>query len=101
MSLPITPITGISLPAAVRGTTAGPAGAGGASFADVFSSAVRDVESFSQNANASVGNLLNGENEELHTTIMATQRAELSFDLFLQVRNKVISAYQEIMRMPM
>jgi flagellar hook-basal body complex protein FliE len=35
----------------------------------------------------------------LHTTVLATQRAELSFDLFLQVRNKVVAAYQEIMRM--
>jgi flagellar hook-basal body complex protein FliE len=32
---------------------------------------------------------------------MATQRAELTFDLFLQARNKVTSAYQEIMRMPL
>jgi flagellar hook-basal body complex protein FliE len=32
---------------------------------------------------------------------MAAQRAELSFDLFLQVRNKVVSAYQEIMKMQM
>jgi flagellar hook-basal body complex protein FliE len=32
---------------------------------------------------------------------MATQRAELAFELFLQARNKVVSAYQEIMRMQM
>ena len=50
---------------------------------------------------ASVERFLSGEGEELHTTILATQRAELSFDLFLQVRNKVVSAYQEIMRMQM
>ncbi len=37
----------------------------------------------------------------LHTTILATQQAELSLDLFLQARNKVVSAYQEIMRMQM
>jgi flagellar hook-basal body complex protein FliE len=32
---------------------------------------------------------------------LATQQAELAFDLFLQVRNKVVSAYQEVMRMQM
>ena len=52
-------------------------------------------------ASASVEQFLSGEGGELHTTILATQRAELSFDLFLQMRNKVVSAYQEIMRMQM
>ena len=54
-----------------------------------------------QNASASVERFLSGEGEELHTTILATQRADLAFDLFLQARNKVVSAYQEIMRMQM
>jgi flagellar hook-basal body complex protein FliE len=48
-----------------------------------------------------VQSFLAGEGGELHSTIMATQRAELSFELFQQVRNKVVSAYQEIMRMQM
>ena len=48
-----------------------------------------------------MGRFLSGEGEDLHTTILATQQAELSFDLFLQMRNKVVSAYQEIMRMQM
>lgn len=62
---------------------------------------MQSVESFGQNANASVGRLLSGEGEELHTTALAVQQAELSFDLFMQMRNKVVSAYQEIMRMQM
>ena len=48
-----------------------------------------------------VEKFLSGEGEELHTTVLATQRAELAFQLFLQVRNKVVDAYQEIMRMQM
>ena len=44
---------------------------------------------------------LAGDSEELHTTILATQRAELAFEMFLQTRNKVVGAYQEIMRMQM
>ena len=39
------------------------------------------------------------QSEELHATALAVQRAELAFDLFLQARNKVVQAYQEIMRM--
>ena len=50
-------------------------------------------------AQTSVNNFLAGGNEELHSVVLASQRAELEFNLFLQVRNKVVSAYQEIMRM--
>jgi flagellar hook-basal body complex protein FliE len=35
---------------------------------------------------------------ELHSTVLAAQKAELSFEMFLQMRNKVVQAYQEIMR---
>ena len=94
----ISGIAGVPLPDATR-----PAGeaSGGKAFQDVFASAIKSVEASGQNASASVDRFLSGEGEELHTTILATQRAELSFELFLQVRNKVVNAYQEIMRMPM
>ena len=98
MASPILPISPATLPEAIR-----PAGQvkGGASFQDVFASAVQSVEASGQNASASVERFLAGEGEELHTTILATRRAELSLELFLQARNKVVSAYQEIMRMQM
>lgn len=97
MSSPILPISGIAAPAAIQ-----PAGkAAGGGFQDVLASAIQQVESIGQSANSSVERFLSGEGEELHTTILATQRAELSFDLFMQARNKVVSAYQEIMRMQM
>ena len=94
----ITGITGVPLPDAIR--PAGEAG-GGKAFQEIFSTAIKSVEASGRHASASVDRFLSGENEELHTTILATQRAELSFELFLQVRNKVVNAYQEIMRMPM
>jgi flagellar hook-basal body complex protein FliE len=96
MSAPILPISGVALPDPIR-----PAGQsqGGGTFQDAFTSAIQSVEAFSQDASASAQRFLSGEGEELHTTIMATQKAELAFDMFLQVRNKVVSAYQEIMRM--
>lgn len=98
MAAPILPISPVTLPEAVR-----PAGQmkGGGSFQDVFASAVQNVEAAGQSASASVERFLAGEGEELHTTILATQRAELSLELFMQARNKVVSAYQEIMRMQM
>jgi flagellar hook-basal body complex protein FliE len=98
MSISILPISGATLPQAIR-PAGQPGGAGG--FQDVLSSAIQKVETIGQNASASVERFLSGEGEELHTTILATQQAELSFDLFLQARNKVVGAYQEIMRMQM
>ena len=98
MTAPILPVSPGALPDPIR--LAGESSGGGA-FKDVLSSAIQSVESFGQDASSSVQRFLSGEGEELHTTIMATQRAELSFELFQQVRNKVVSAYQEIMRMQM
>jgi flagellar hook-basal body complex protein FliE len=98
MASPILPISPATLPEAIR-----PAGGmrGGGNFQNVFASAVQNVEAAGNTASASVERFLSGEGEELHTTILATQRAELSFELFLQARNKVANAYQEIMRMQM
>ena len=68
-------------------------------FQELFTNAVNGVEGIRQDASASVERFLSGEGEDLHSTILATQRAELSFEMFQQVRNKVVTAYQEIMRM--
>ena len=59
------------------------------------------MENFQAQAGQSVERFLSGESEELHATALAVQRAELSFELFLQTRNKIVQAYQEIMRMQM
>jgi flagellar hook-basal body complex protein FliE len=98
MPAPILPISGIALPDSTRlsGVSHGRGG-----FQDVLANAIQSVEAFSQNASGSVERFLAGEGEELHSTILATQQAELSFELFQQVRNKVVTAYQEIMRMQM
>jgi len=90
-------IAGIPLPAPVR--PAGETSAG--TFQEVLAGAIRSVEGAGQNAAASVERFLSGEGEELHSTVLATQKAELAFDMFLQVRNKVVNAYQEVMRMQM
>ena len=90
---PITPVVPNPISAG------GGIGETGSAFQSVFSEAVAKVESFQQNASASVDRFLSGEGEELHQVALASQHAELSFDLFMQVRNKVVSAYEEVMRM--
>jgi flagellar hook-basal body complex protein FliE len=93
---PILPISGAALPQSIA--HAGSSKSGGA-FQDAFTSAIQRVEGLQENASNSVQKFLSGEGEELHTTILATTQAELSFNMFMQTRNKVVSAYQEIMRL--
>lgn len=68
-------------------------------FSDILSQAVgniRETEGAAQQGNAS---LLTGETDDLHTPVIETQKAELALNLAIQVRNKVLEAYNEVMRM--
>jgi len=91
---PIRPV--IPLPSLPSISPAGPAPSSGAGFQSVLSDAIARVQQFQQNSQSSID-----KDEEVHKVALATQEAELSFDLFMSVRNKVVSAYQEIMRMQM
>ena len=96
MSISINPITPINLPKTtpVVQPKAEPGG-----FQSLLEGMVGRVEQSQTQSKNAVESFLSGGNEELHSVALASQRAELEFDLFLQVRNKVVSAYQEVMRM--
>jgi flagellar hook-basal body complex protein FliE len=95
-------ISGISSLSHVKTEVAAPSVSdGGNSFKNILSSAIGEVEGARSDAAKSVEQFLSGNGEDLHSTILATQRAELEFQMLMQVRNKVVSAYQEIMKMQM
>lgn len=94
----ISPIAPVTLPPSLGVVRPGEASAPGA-FQAVMSSAVDTVNSLQNNAHTTIQSFLSGEGAELHQVAMAQQQASLSFDLFLQVRNKAVQAYQEVMRM--
>lgn len=73
----------------------------GAAFGDVLAKAINGVEGMRLDADAAANRFLTGETQEIHQMVLASQRAELAFEAFLQVRNKVVQAYQEVMRMQM
>lgn len=73
----------------------------GGGFASVLEGAIQSVEQTGRQADTAIQNFLNGDGEELHNVALSVQRASLAFDLGLQVRNKVVSAYEEVMRMQM
>lgn len=72
-----------------------------ASFPEVLQQAVNRVESYQQDAQQKVDRFMKGEDQEIHEVVLAAQRSGMAFDYFLQVRNKVVQAYQEVMRMQM
>jgi flagellar hook-basal body complex protein FliE len=94
----VTPIAGLG---AVAGTaaTGAPAKAGATGFADMVSQLVSGVEGSEQQANAAIEGMLN-KTADVHDAMIALQRSELSLQLVVQVRNKFVQAYQDIMRMP-
>jgi len=73
--------------------------AGGSSFSDVLDEAVFNVDQLQADANQKVGAMLAGNTGDVHDAMIAVQKADLSFQLMMQVRNKVVQAYQEVERM--
>lgn len=96
MTAPIGPIRPI--PVAEPSTSAAQKPQSG-EFGAALDKAISQVEESRQLANDKVARFLEGKPEELHTVVLSAQRAQLEFELFLEVRNKVVQAYQEIMRM--
>jgi flagellar hook-basal body complex protein FliE len=95
---PITPVQLIALPQTGQVDASGATGGTGA-FQSMLEGMIGPVEQSQTQAQQAAQNFLSGGDEELHSVALAAQRADLQFNLFLQVRNKAVSAYQEIMRM--
>jgi flagellar hook-basal body complex protein FliE len=70
----------------------------GGTFQGLLEGAINRVEDSRAQAESIAREFISGENVELHSVALATQRAELEFDLLLEIRNKAIAAYQEVMR---
>jgi flagellar hook-basal body complex protein FliE len=70
-------------------------------FGQALASAVGSLDRVQQEANASSLQLAAGEPVELHEVMLAQDRASLQFQLAVQVRNKLVEAYQDVMRMQM
>lgn len=72
----------------------------GASFTDSLKSLVESVDATADQANTAVNNMVTGTGD-VHTAMIALQRSEQMLELTVQVRNKLVQAYQDVMRMPM
>ena len=98
MSTPISPVRMINLPDVAQVGSSSADSKPGA-FGSMLEGMIGRVEQSQTQAQQMTESFLTGGNEELHSVALASQRAELQFQLFMQVRNKAVSAYQEVMRM--
>lgn|SRR5690348_10558050 len=71
----------------------------GGNFGDVLKSAVDGVNQANDSASSQVMNLLQGNGGDLNSVMVAVEKADVSFQLMMQVRNKIVSAYQDIEKM--
>jgi flagellar hook-basal body complex protein FliE len=79
--------------------TAGTSTAEGAPFGDLLKSAIGGVDQLQQQAGTAVTGMLAGDGVDIHEAMIATQKADMAFELALAVRNKAVAAYQQVMGM--
>ena len=72
----------------------------GPSFIDHLEQSVHSVNKNQKFADKAATDLATGKSQNIHETMLAVTQAELTFNMAVQVRNKALEAYQEIMRMP-
>jgi flagellar hook-basal body complex protein FliE len=71
----------------------------GKSFGDFLKDSLTKVNGLQQEANVAMEKLASGESQNLHETLLAVEKADISFRTMNQVRSKVLDAYREIMKM--
>ncbi len=77
-----------------------PGQAEGPSFGQALENALQNVDSGLQASDAQAASYIAGDNVDLHNVILGLERADLGLRTMVQVRNKLLDAYREVMRMP-
>jgi flagellar hook-basal body complex protein FliE len=75
------------------------AGSGGLDFGAVLKNAISSVDQANSTAGAQVNSLLQGASNDMSSVMIAVEKADVSFQLMMQVRNKIVNAYQDIEKM--
>jgi flagellar hook-basal body complex protein FliE len=83
--------------AAAVSSTAG--GASSSGFIDTLQQAIGKANDIQVEADQATEALMTGQTQNIHQTMVALQEADVSFQLMMQIRNKLVSAYEEIQRM--
>jgi flagellar hook-basal body complex protein FliE len=90
---------GALTPAGTAGTGHAGSGTPASPFGDLLKSAIAGVDGLEDQASAAVEGLLRGNGVDVQDAMIATQKADMAFELTLAVRNKAVAAYQQVMSM--
>lgn len=71
----------------------------GISFGDVLKNAILDINTLQNDADKAIANVQLEDAGSIHDAMIALEKAGISFQVMMQVRNKILDAYQEVMRM--
>lgn len=85
--------------AELKPPSAGPQQAGQSSFSDTLKSAIGEVNRLQLDADKKMEDLATGRAKSIPDVMIATEKADIALKLMVQVRNKIIEAYQEVMKM--
>ena len=96
--MPIKPIVPPAVGDLVPATGA-PSGPSSGGFLNSLKDAIAKANEIQVEASREVDKLMTGESQNVHQTMIALQKADVSFQMMMQVRNKIVSAYEEIQRM--
>jgi flagellar hook-basal body complex protein FliE len=83
----------------IKGDAPGAADTGGGSFADTLLNSINKVNELQNTADNSAEAIATGKSSNIHQAMIDMEKANDSFELMMQVRNKIITAYNSIMNM--
>ena len=77
----------------------GKTGKNDSDFGTMLKDAISTVNELQKQSNQEIEKLMTGESQDIHNTVIAMQKADLSFQMMMEVRNKIVQAYQEIIHL--
>jgi flagellar hook-basal body complex protein FliE len=81
------------------GKTLQPGSSGQSDFMSTLNDAMDQVGQLQSEADGKVAQLLNGNGQDVHSAMIAVEKANLAFSMMVQVRNKIVQAYQQVSSM--
>jgi flagellar hook-basal body complex protein FliE len=90
-----------AMPAVPASVPVQPAAAGGDPFSQLVSQLITDANGQQLQSNEALNNFVTGRSDNVQDLVLSVAKADLSFRLVLEIRNRLIDAYQDVMRMQM
>jgi flagellar hook-basal body complex protein FliE len=93
------PIIGLTTPLTLPNIAAPQTADAGSGFGSVLQNAISQVNQLTTGADQQVGKLLQGGKSDMSSVMISVEKADIAFQLALQIRNKIVTAYQDIEKM--